>query len=207
MTVKKDYNPIEVIHNFDLCLQTRTVFLHAQEYGVDGEEGGIDWKVATKFIKNIYHLNSLNNKPIKVIISSFGGDYYFGMSIYDTIKNSVAPIDIYAYGCVASMTTIILQAAKTRYLSQHSSFMIHMGDYQNNGDLRKVTSGIDFYKTHNKEMFDIYAERCVDGEFFKRGNMSKENVADYLESEVKDKVDFWLTAEEAVNMGFVDAII
>lgn len=207
MTTPKKNNSslLEQIHYYDLNINTRTIYLHSQEYSSeDGwSENGVDYKMATKFIKNLDYFNSISEEPIKVIMTSCGGCWNFGMMIYDAIKQSKSPIDIYAYAHARSMTSIILQAARKRYISKHCDFMIHYGEYSDSGDLRKVTNGITYYEKHNKEMFNIYAERCCEGEFFK-GRMRKEDVSDYLELNVKDKVDFWLSADEAVKFGFAD---
>ncbi len=204
--MKHDY--LDEIHNFDIDLYRRTIFLHSQEYDHkgDGEDNGIDWKMSMKFIKNLHYLNKVGNDPIDVYMTSSGGDYYYGMAIYDAIKNSKSEINMYVYGYACSMASIILQAATKRYMSKNADFMIHYGDYSDKGSLPRVASTLSYYMTHNKTMFEIYAERCVNGEIFKNGNMTKENVADYLELQVKENSDWWLSATDAVKYGFADEV-
>jgi ATP-dependent protease ClpP protease subunit len=55
-------------------------------------------------------------------------------------------------------------------------------------------------------MLDIYAERCQNGEFFKERKYSKSRVRSYLDTKMKNEGDVWLTAAEAVNMGFADEV-
>jgi ATP-dependent protease ClpP protease subunit len=55
-------------------------------------------------------------------------------------------------------------------------------------------------------MLDIYAERCQDGLFFTERKYSKSRVRSYLDTKMKNEGDVWLTAAEAVNMGFADEV-
>ena len=200
---------LDAIHNYDLDVEKRTLFLHSQQYYGDGdgtpsEESGVDWKMATKFMKNMHYLNNISDEPITIKMASCGGDYYFGMAIFDIIKQSKAPVDIYAYVHARSMTSIILQAARRRYISKNCIFMVHYGEYGDYGDLRKVTSGLDFYNQHNKTMFDVYANRCVNGVAFQ--GQSYQQVVDFIQEKTEKKVDWWLHAPDAVLYGFADEV-
>ena len=200
---------LECIHQNDVDVEERTIFLHSQQYYGDGDgtpsdESGVDWKMATKFMKNMHYLNNISSEPITIKMASCGGDYYFGMAIFDIIKQSAAPVDIYAYVHARSMTSIILQAARKRYISKNCIFMVHYGEYGDYGDLRKVESGLNFYVGHNKTMFDVYADRCVNGGFF--AGQKHEQVVDYIQKKTDSKVDWWLHADEAVLYGFADEV-
>lgn len=205
----KKESVLDAIHNYDIDVEERTIFLHSQQsYSEDGstpvEESGVDWKMATKFMKNMHYLNNISDEPITIKMSSCGGDYQFGMAIYDIIKQSKAPVDIYAWVHARSMTSIILQAARKRYLSKNCAFMIHYGEYGDYGDFRKVASGIDFYKYSNSTMFDIYTDKCVHGGFFI--GQAREYVYNFIVDKADRKVDWWLNANEAVLYGFADEV-
>jgi ATP-dependent Clp protease protease subunit len=200
---------LDQIHNYDVDIKNRVIYLISQDHNSEDNwsENGIEFKMATRFKKNIDYLNSIGEKPIRVILCSIGGCWNFGMMLFDSIKESKAPVDIYSYAFACSMASIVMQAARKRYISKHCGFMIHEGDYTDSGNMKKVKSGLDFYSKNSKIMFDIYAERCINGEFFKDMNGCKENVAMYLEDEVKGREDFWLNAEDAVKYGFADEVI
>jgi ATP-dependent protease ClpP protease subunit len=55
-------------------------------------------------------------------------------------------------------------------------------------------------------MMDIYAERCVHGNFFKEKNYTLDQVKKYLYKKFKDG-DWYMTAEEAVYYGFADGVL
>jgi ATP-dependent protease ClpP protease subunit len=105
------------------------------------------------------------------------------------------------------MSSIIPQASKVRYISKHADFMVHYGEYGDSGDMRKVVSGIKHYESQNKVMLDIYAERCVNGEFFSSKNYSVEDTAKFIEEQIDKKTDWWITAQESVYYGFMDKVV
>jgi len=58
------------------------------------EEGGVDYKTAVVFEKNIRYLNLLGSDPILVHMHLPGGVWEDGLGIYDTIKYSKSKIYI-----------------------------------------------------------------------------------------------------------------
>ena len=56
----------------------------------------------------------------------------------------------------------------------------------------------------SKQMIDIYHDVCKEGEFFKT---YKGKASTFISNKMRDKEDWWMSAEEAVYHGFVDDII
>lgn len=121
--VKKDH--IDLFFDYDLSLETRTIYLGSNSEE-DGQETGVDYKMAEKAIKAL-HLLSQSEGPITILMNNLGGDFIHGMAIYDAIKEKRNHITIKAYGYCMSMGTLILQAADERVLAANSQFMIHYG--------------------------------------------------------------------------------
>ncbi|KKK96243.1 hypothetical protein LCGC14_2664680, partial [marine sediment metagenome] len=69
------------IHSFGIMIDTREIFLGA--YINSNGEFCIDHKSSNIFIKNIQLLNNLSNKQILVHMNTIGGDWNYGMAIYD----------------------------------------------------------------------------------------------------------------------------
>jgi ATP-dependent protease ClpP protease subunit len=204
MSIKSN---VESIHSYGLDVKNRVIYVNSEDYGDYGSETGetgVDFAMASKFIRNLDYLNSLSNEPILVKTLNCGGCWFYGTAMYDAIKMSEAPVDIHARAWARSMSSIILQAGRTRILSEHTVFMVHYGEYGDSGDFRKVKSGMEFYTTLNKTMFDIYADRCYGAPAW--GDSSKEEIADAIEDRVRRETDWWLTADEALNYGFCDKI-
>ncbi len=203
--MNKNY-PIDEIHSYGLDIENRVIYVNS-EIEIEGEENGVDHKMASKFLRNIDFLNAINDKVITVKMMNCGGCWNYGMAIYDCIKKSKSKVNTISYAHARSMSSIIPQASKTRYISKHADFMVHYGEYGDSGDMRKVLSGLKHYETQNKVMLDIYAYRCVNGEFFSSKNYSTEDTARYIEEQINEKTDWWITAEEAVYYGFMDKVV
>ena len=198
--------PIEEIHTYGVDIENRIIYA-SSEIDIEGEENGVDYKMASKFLKNVDFLNRLSSKVITVKMMNCGGDWNYGMAMYDCIKKSKAQINTISYAHARSMSSIIPQASKVRYISKHADFMVHYGEYGDSGDMRKVVSGIKHYESQNKGMLDIYAERCVNGEFFSSKNYSVEDTAKFIEEQIDKKTDWWITAQESVYYGFMDKVV
>ena len=203
--MNKNY-PIDEIHSYGLDIENRVIYVNS-EIEIEGEENGVDHKMASKFLRNIDFLNGINDRVITVKMMNCGGDWNYGMAIYDCIRKSKSKVNTISYAHARSMSSIIPQASKTRYISKHADFMVHYGEYGDSGDVRKVVSGLKHYETQNKVMLDIYAYRCVNGEFFSSKNYSTEDTARYIEEQINKKTDWWITAEEAVYYGFMDKVV
>jgi ATP-dependent protease ClpP protease subunit len=198
--------PIEEIHTYGVDIENRIIYA-SSEIDIEGEENGVDYKMASKFLKNVDFLNRLSSKVITVKMMNCGGDWNYGMAMYDCIKKSKAQINTISYAHARSMSSIIPQASKIRHISNHADFMVHYGEYGDSGDMRKVISGIKHYEIQNKVMLDIYAERCVNGEFFGSKNYSMEDAANYIREQIDKKTDWWMTAQESVYYGFMDKVV
>ena len=195
---------VETIQSYGIDVEKRVIYVNSEDYSEEGETG-VDFLMASKFIKNLDYLNSISNEPILVKTLNCGGDWFYGMAMFDAIKESIAPVDVHAKAWARSMSSIIIQAGRKRTLSKHSVFMVHYGEYADYGDLRKVTSGVDFYQGMNKVMFDIYANRCFGAKGW--GKLSKEKISVAIEAKVKELTDWWLTAQDALALGFIDEVI
>jgi ATP-dependent protease ClpP protease subunit len=195
---------IECLHNNNVDVNNRIIYMASEGYGTENEENLVDFAMATRFIKNINYLNSVNYEPITVKMLTPGGCWFYGMSMYDSIINSPSPVDVHGFGYVSSMSSIIIQAARERVISKHSAFMVHYGDYADSGDLRKCVSGIDYYKSLNKVMLDIYANRCAGAEGWADKSVSQISLA--IKYKIEKLIDWWMPAEEALYYGFCDRI-
>lgn len=130
---------------------------------------------------------------INVRINSNGGDVYSGIAIFNALKNSKADIHIYVDGIAASMASVIALCGKPVEMSKYARLMLHSvsgGCYGNKKDMQKCIEEIE-------SLEDTLSDICAG-----RLGMSKEEVkAGYFDNE-----DHWLTAEEALRLGFIDGI-
>ena len=136
-------NRLNYIHEYGLDVDNREVYLHSF---IDSgeEEGGVDYRVAINFEKNIRYLNIISSDPIIVHMHLPGGDWTDCLGIYDTIIQSKAPIGILAYAKAESSSGVIFQAAKLRILMPNSYLLIHYGFFSLDGEHKAAISNIQW---------------------------------------------------------------
>tara|TARA_R110000824_G_scaffold128568_4_gene289556 strand:- start:63329 stop:64009 length:681 start_codon:yes stop_codon:yes gene_type:complete len=196
----------EDVYNEDLISESREVFLHSS---LDCEDNGIDFRVASKFIKNIRILEKKSSAPIILHMLSTGGSWNDGMAIYDTILQSSCSFCIITYGIAASMASLIPQAAHQRgkrITMPNCEWMIHEGWTEVQGTYRQVISNTQWDIVIRKKCYELYTEACLQrGSFFE--GKSRAQVKSYIKRKLESKEDWWLDAEEAVNIGLCDMIV
>jgi ATP-dependent protease ClpP protease subunit len=195
---------LDQIHYYYMDPKNRIIYLHSE---LDSEEAGVDFRMAATFVKNLDYLNSISNNDITVKMMSFGGCWNYGMAIFDAIKNSQSNVNFISSAHSRSMSSIIPQAAAYRQITKYCDFMVHYGTYADSGDFRQVINGAKFYEKANDIMLDIYANRCVNGEFAKENNMNVKKMNAFIKDKIDKLTDWWMTSEEAVYYGFMDEVI
>jgi len=190
-------------HNFSIILDTREIFLHSN-LETTCEEAYIDHYCANLFIRNLRLLDSVNHNPILVHMITNGGEWNYGMAIYDAILASPSEITILAYAHARSMSSIIPQAAQYRVIMPNADVLIHWGTEYYDGNYTSVQSEAEWSRQCSKIMVDIYANRCKNGAYFKGWTINR--IKKWLSDQMTKKQEFYMTPQEAVNKGFMDGI-
>lgn len=130
---------------------------------------------------------------VEVRVNSPGGDVYSGIAIYNALKGSKADVHIYVDGIAASMASVIALCGKPVEMSKYARLMLHSvsgGCYGDKGDLRRCIEEIESLEDSLAEMLSAKLQT------------DKERV----KSLYFDGADHWLTADEALRLGFIDGI-
>lgn len=206
-----DSREIDDIHDRNLDLRYNQIYLVGAEgatsYGEGLDDPGIDSEMANRFMKNMNLVRRINpGKPILIHMSTCGGDWRFGMQIYDIIQaaRSQSHVTIINYSYARSTSSVIFQAADRRVMMPHSYFMFHLGGYEDDGELRTAKSNMDFYVSETDTMVDIYVERMR-----RVGSMKKlgeRRIRRWIHQQMEKKGNVFLTAEETVRKGLADEI-
>lgn len=194
---------LEMFQEFNILLDSREIFIH----GYDSDDSGVDHRVATTFIKNLRILER-SNQPIIIHSYNIGGDWYSGMAIFDAIKQSSCNFIFICHGICASMGSIIPQAVLNkgyRIAMPNCAFLIHEGDLYLEGIHTQVSSNLAYMNTNKESMYNIYCDSCVNAPFFEGYSRSK--VKAYLKRKIREKTDWCLDANEALDYGFIDGIL
>lgn len=131
---------------------------------------------------------------IQILLSTYGGNVYDGLSLYDAIKNSKTDVDITCFGKIMSMGIVILLSAKTRKAYRNTTFMIHELTSGVIGKLADMEESIDEAKRINRVIFDIIEKET-------------KITHTWLKEIYNKKKDWFFTAEEALEIGLITEII
>ena len=197
---------VNQVHNFDLNLAERELYLHSHYSSNYDEEGGIEYRMATQFVKNLHLLDQINQNNILIHLQSPGGDWVHGMAMFDAIQFAKSNVNILAYGEVSSMSGILFQSACKRIMMPSCEFMIHRGFLSLEGVASTVQSNALWNKKTDMMMLQIYAKRAVNGSFFREREMSESQVVSFIDRKISKLGDWNLNAKEAVHYGLCDGI-
>jgi len=205
-TISQISDMVYDIHNFGVFVDTREIFL-TTSLEEHLENAMIDHTVATTFVKNMALLNSANDKPILIHMITNGGDWNYGMAIYDAIYHSPAHVTVLAYAHARSMSSIIPQAADLRIMMPNAEFLIHHGEMAVDGTFTTAKYEVAWADECDKRMVQIYAEKCINGPYFKKKNATLKVVTNWLEKQMAYKEQVYFSPQDAVQYGFMDGIL
>lgn len=198
-------NSLADIHNLCIDVKNREVYLHSS---FDSEEeSGVEFRSAIIFEKNIRYLNTLSNEPILVHMHLPGGDWQDCMGIMDTINASASKIFILAYGKVESASSILFQYADLRVLMPNTHMLIHYGSLSIDNDHKAAKSSFEWSEKESLKMINIFTDRCINSPIAKERNWKKHIIKKHIMSQLDNKSDWILNAEEAVYYGFADGVL
>ena len=158
-------------------------------YGDIGEYTNVK---AADITRELIEAEALYNK-IDVRINSYGGDVYTGIAIFNALRNSTADITRYVDGVAASMASVIALCGKKVEMSRYARLMLHGiygGCYGSKNDLTDCLKDIEVLEN---TLCSMYAKK-----------LSK--TPEEIKEAYFDGTDHWLTAEEALRLGFIDNI-
>ena len=130
-------------------------------------------------------------EPIKLYIDSYGGSLTEACTICDSIKLSKTPIWTINRGTAYSGGFLIAICGDRRYAYPHASYLFHEGATGNSADANKFRNFADFYQIQLEQLKDI---------ILKHTSITSEK---YKE---KQRDDWWITADEAVDLEICDVI-
>lgn len=163
MSSPRDTNYINEFFDYGINTKDRIIYLGSiatVDFEDDGDEAGINWNLARRFLKSLQILDSISDKPIKVIMNSCGGSVTYGMAIYDAIEASRSHITIVNMSQASSMTSIIYQAGDERITAPNSHYMIHDGSFGCESTPSTVKAWLDYeIKVCLPKMYEIYLNR------------------------------------------------
>lgn len=136
-------------------------------------------------------LQEANGEDLEVEINSGGGDVIAGNEIYTALRTYKGKVNIIISGMAASAASYIATARRCE-ISPVGIFMIHNVSGGARGDYHAMDKESEILQTVN---------RAIAGAYMEKTKMSMEDLLGLMDQES------WLTAEKALEYGFVDAIV
>jgi ATP-dependent protease ClpP protease subunit len=198
------------LHNHGLNAQTRDIYLHSYYLDdQDGAEPGVEYRQATTFIKNLQFLDQPQHKPILVHLHSQGGSWDDGMAMFNAVQFCQSFVTMLAYSQASSMSGVVLQSAPLRVMMPDCHFLMHHGVCGGSPvHPYGLRNEAEFQIRATKRMLRLFAERAIIGAFFKKKKSATvETVYNFFDKKLKEQVDWFLDAEEAVFYGLADCIL
>jgi len=203
----KDTNDVAYLHDHNIDISNREIYLHSY-IGEGEEEGGIDYRSSVKFEKNLRYLNLLSLEPILVHMHLPGGHWQDCLGMYDAIKASKADVVILAYAKAESSSSVLLQAADLRILMPNTNVLIHYGSFSMDAEHSKAAAaGVEWNERECDKMVDVFTDRCMNSSICKEKNWKRMMAKKHIVSQLANKCDWILTAQQAVDYGFADGIL
>lgn len=204
--VKENDTDLNNLHIYNIDTKNREIFLHS--YMSDSEEEpGVDYRAAITFQKNLRYLNSISIEPILVHMHLPGGVWTDCLGMYDAMKFSKSKIIILAYGSVESASSVIFQGADTRILMPNTNILIHYGSISVDHDHKAAVSSIEWSEKESQKMIDIFTDKCIASPIAKNKNWKRLMARKHIVSQLANKCDWILNAQEAVEYNFADGVL
>lgn len=152
-------------------------------------------------------LNTINawhrtdpNSSWDITINSPGGSVVAGMHLFDVIDaysvrgGGTHNVTMTVRGYAASMAGILLQAADERVIGKRSHILVHQVSSWAEGSLGAIKDQVKWLDTVSEQVVQLFVERS-------QGRLTVEQFKAGWE-----RIDWWITAEQALSMGMVDRI-
>lgn len=138
-------------------------------------------------------LKKLGDKitQLDVRINSPGGSVFEGVTIYNLLKSHDANVTTYIDGLAASIASIVAMAGDKIIMAENSLMMIHKPHGIVVGTSDDYRKGADVLDTVEDTLINTYSNRTS-------------TVSELIKDMMKEET--WMTAEEALELGFADEI-
>lgn len=125
-------------------------------------------------------------------IASLGGDVFHALAIFNLFKSHKGDVTANIFGHAASASTFIAQSASHIRMAENVFFLIHNANGGASGEAEDLRVAAESMEKHNESIKKIYMDRT---------GLSHEKITDLMNK------GEWMSAKEALDLGFVDEIV
>lgn len=178
---------------YGIDLKNRRIYFGAPIESGDDCSGDFNQTNIELAIRSLHRMSMDGpGKPIELYMSSYGGDPYAMLRLYDEILSCPCQVKFFGSGAIMSAATWIMVVCDERYLHPHTTIMVHDGSEEYGGKHTDVQITAAEMKRLQDVLYDIYASNT---------RMPKAFWQDVCQR------DLYITAEEAIMLGMADKLI
>lgn len=149
----------------------------------------------------ISHLFSLaakgGNKPITIVLNTFGGSVYDMLALYDAIKyvqSLKIPVNTIGIGKIMSAGVLLLAAGTERRIGKNASVMYHLTVDSVDGNVFELEVEIAETKRIERLCNELLAAN------------TRMDIKD-IDNLLSNKIDVYMGSERAIELGIADKIL
>jgi ATP-dependent Clp protease protease subunit len=152
---------------------------------------------AKEFANQVASAHNTGQKVIPVVIDSYGGEVYSLMSMIATIKNSELPIATIVEGKAMSCGVILFSCGTEgyRYITEDATLMVHDVSNVAWGKNSEIQASAEETQRLNDKIYEILADNSGKSKKWFNKKLNK-----------KGRADWFIEAEEAIDLGLADHI-
>lgn len=179
----------------------RAADLEHQVYRFRGEVGPETVPVCIEHLSRWSRMNP--GSDMTIVMNSPGGYITYGMDLFDTIlelrRDHGHKVTMVGRGYVASMASILLQAADVRVMGPGCFMLVHEPSGMALGSLGEIEDAKHWLDMSAARVLDIYAERCA----------SSGAEKPFTRTQLKNgwnRKNWWLSSDDCLRGGLIDEI-
>jgi len=158
--------------------------------------GGVDKQSIIKCRAKLTQWSRINpGCDMEIVFASPGGSITAGFELFDYIqqlRDKGHKITTGSLGMAASMAGILLQAGEHRWIGHQSWILIHRASFGAIGKTFEIEDEVGWIKRIEERILKIFTSRSTLTKLKIKRNW--------------DRKDWWINADEALEMGLVDEI-
>ena len=159
-------------------------------------KGILEINESDKHLSKLYSVYNLEYtpSPIKIFIDSYGGKVYQCFGLIGVMESSDTPVHTIVTGAAMSCGFIILINGHKRIAYNHATPLYHQVSTGFFGKVKDMEEALEETKRLQSK---------IESMTLRLTNISKKKLNDIL----KNKKDWYMTAESALELGVIDSII
>ena len=148
------------------------------------------------FLKKLYSIYNLKYEPnpVKIFIDSYGGAVYQILGLLAIMDDSKTPIHTYVTGAAMSCGFLLLIHGHKRFAYKHATPLYHQVSSGAWGELKYLEERLE----ETKRLHNLIEKLTIE-----RTKITQKK----LDKIYKQKIDWFMSAEEALKLGVVDEIV